>query len=196
MEYSKIISVTGLSGLFELLSSKADGAIVRSLDDKSSRFVSSRIHNFSHLESIEIFTVNENVNLAEVFIAIQNSSVALPNEKDNSEIKKYFETVYPDMDFEKVYLSDMKKILKWMGILKANNIEIKAPQPEEEVADSAKNDAEETLTKPAEDVPASPKEKKAKAGEKTKPSAKKEVPASEENTTPKKKSAPGKKAKE
>jgi hypothetical protein len=56
MEYSKLVSVTGLPGLFELLSSKADGGVVKSLEDKSTKFVSTRIHNFSHLESIEVFT--------------------------------------------------------------------------------------------------------------------------------------------
>ena len=49
MEYHKIISVTGLGGLFELVGSKSDGAIVRSLEDKTTRFVSSRVHNFSHI---------------------------------------------------------------------------------------------------------------------------------------------------
>lgn len=120
MEYSKIISVTGLGGLFELLSSKGDGAIVRSLDDKTTRFVSSRVHNFSHLESIEIFTVRDNVNLAEVFLVMQKSGTALPDGKDNTAVKKYFETVYPDMDFERVYTSDMKKMVKWLEILNNN----------------------------------------------------------------------------
>src|SRR6185312_15516102 len=101
MEYNKIIAVTGLPGLYELLSSKTDGAIVRSLDDKTTRFVSSRVHNFSHLESIEIFTVRDNVNLAEVFLVMQQSDTALPNGKDNDAVKKYFEKVYPDMDFER-----------------------------------------------------------------------------------------------
>ena len=50
MEYSKLISVTGLGGLFEMIASKTDGAIVRSLDDKTSKFISSRQHSFSHLE--------------------------------------------------------------------------------------------------------------------------------------------------
>jgi hypothetical protein len=68
MEYGKVIAVTGLPGLFELLSSKSDGAIVRSLEDKSTKFVSSRVHNFSHLESIEVFTVRENVNLVDIFL--------------------------------------------------------------------------------------------------------------------------------
>lgn len=66
MEYSKIIAVTGLPGLQELISSKNDGAIVRSLEDKSTKFVSSRVHNFSHLESIEVYTVSDNVNLVDL----------------------------------------------------------------------------------------------------------------------------------
>ncbi|HLF45382.1 MAG TPA: DUF5606 domain-containing protein, partial [Chitinophagaceae bacterium] len=65
MEYSKLIAVTGLPGIFELISSRSDGAVVRSLDDNKTRFVASRVHNFSHLESIEVFTQNENVNLVE-----------------------------------------------------------------------------------------------------------------------------------
>ena len=66
MSYNKIVSVTGLSGLFELVSSKADGGVVRSLEDNTSKFVSNRVHNFSHLESIEIFTQKDNVNLVDI----------------------------------------------------------------------------------------------------------------------------------
>ena len=84
MDYSKLVSVTGLPGLYELIASKNDGAIVRSLDDKSTRFVSSRVHNFSHLESIEVYTEGDNVNLADVFHSMQNSGEALPDEKDAS----------------------------------------------------------------------------------------------------------------
>jgi hypothetical protein len=47
MEYGKLVAVTGLPGLFELVSSKSDGGIVRSLDDKSTKFVSTRIHRIS-----------------------------------------------------------------------------------------------------------------------------------------------------
>lgn len=136
MEYSKLISVTGLPGLFELVASKNDGAIVRSLDDKATKFVSSRIHNFSHLESIEVYTEGDNVNLADVFLAMQNSSEGLPNEKDASAVKKYFQAVYPTMDFDRVYASDMKKMVKWFDALSKNNIEIKVseelPEGEEE----------------------------------------------------------------
>lgn len=135
MEYSKLISVTGIAGLFELVGSKTDGAIVRSLDDKSTKFVSSRVHNFSHLESIEVYTVRENVNLVEVFQAMDKSKTALPSEKDDKAVKTYFQKVYPDMDFDRVYASDMKKMVKWFNILKANQVELKLS--EEPPADEA-----------------------------------------------------------
>lgn len=192
MEYSKIISVTGLPGLYELLSSKGDGAIVRSLDDKSSRFVSSRSHNFSHLESIEIFTVRDNVNLAEVFLVMKENKTPLPDAKDNAAVKKYFETVYPDMDFERVYTSDMKKIVKWLEILTENNVEIKVPEVIEEEDEAA---AEPEA--PKEETKAVKKEAVAEAEEKPKKAAKKkEEPAEEKpaKATAKKEEAPKKKA--
>ena len=169
MEYEKIISVTGLPGLYELVSSKSDGAIVRSLDDKSTKFVSSRIHNFSHLESIEVYTSRENVNLVEVFNAMEANAAKLPDEKDNGALKKYFENVYPELDFERVYASDMKKMVKWFSVLKANNVEIKIREQQEE--------EEPELV---EEEP-KPKEKKAKE-----PEAKKPVKESKEKEPAKK----------
>ncbi|MEP6583723.1 MAG: DUF5606 domain-containing protein [Ginsengibacter sp.] len=139
MDYNKIVSVTGLSGLFELLSSKSDGAVVRSLEDKATKFVSSRQHNFSHLESIEVFTVKDNTNLAELFNAMKSSSEKLPDAKaDNKALKAYFEKVYPDLDLDRVYASDMKKMVKWFQILQDNAVDVKLKSPEE-IDDAAEN---------------------------------------------------------
>src|SRR3954449_5207849 len=145
MEYSKIISITGLGGLYELTGSKTDGAIVRSLEDGSTKFVSSRVHNFSHLESIEVYTNQENVNLVDVFKVMQQSSEPLPDAKDAKAIKAYFEKVYPDMDFDRVYASDMKKMVKWFSILQSNNVEIKLRnEGEAEATDETVNDPIQT----------------------------------------------------
>jgi hypothetical protein len=134
MEYSKLISITGLNGLFELVGSKTDGAIVKSLDDQTTKFVSSRVHNFSHLESIEVYTVRDNVNLVDVFQAMGKSKEALPAEKDAAAVKAYFQKVYPDMDFARVYASDMKKMIKWYSVIKTNNIDpVLSEEPEEDV---------------------------------------------------------------
>jgi len=184
MEYSKLVSVTGLPGLFELVASKNDGAIVRSLDDKSTRFVSSRVHNFSHLESIEVYTEGDNVNLVDVFQAMQSSEEKLPDEKDASAIKKYFEKVYPAMDFERVYASDMKKMIKWFGILTKNDIEIKLSEEpaEDATGDESEIAEQETEVKEPEAIPAAeePEPKKAKTAK-----AKKSEPVvSSEEATP------------
>jgi len=144
MEYGKIISVTGLGGLFELVGSKKDGAIVRSLEDKSTRFVASRVHNFSHLESIEVYTVRDNVNLVEVFAAMKNSNEPLPSDKDNAAVKAYFQNVYPNIDFERVYASDMKKMVKWFSILQANNVDFKLSESAEEENEDTEQGVEVT----------------------------------------------------
>ena len=209
MEYSKIIAITGLPGLYELINSKTDGAIVRSLDDKSTRFVSSRIHQFSHLESIEVYTVKENVNLVDILKAMEGSSEKLPEEKNDADIKKYFQKVYADLDFERVYNSDLKKMVKWFSALKKHNIEIKLTEiveepvvekvvekkkekpvviTEEKPKASKKTKTEEPVV---EEKPKPKKEDKKKPVEKKKKEEKKEKPATKDK--PKKPSAKKKK---
>jgi hypothetical protein len=68
---------------------------------------------------------------------MQNSEEPLPSDKDGKAVKAYFEKVFPDMDFEKVYASDMKKMVKWYSVLKANNVEIKLSKEEEEENETA-----------------------------------------------------------
>jgi len=174
MDYSKIISITGLSGLYELVSSKADGAVVRSLEDKSTKFVSSRVHNFSHLESIEVYTVKDNTVLSELFEEIKNSKESIPDAKaDGKALRSYFEKVYPDLDFDRVYASDMKKIISWYGILTKNNIDMK--QKEEEATEA------ETQPEPAESEPEK-KGKKKTAGKSVIKEIKDEKPVPEEES--------------
>jgi hypothetical protein len=192
MEYSKLVAVTGLPGLYELVSSKSDGAIVRSLDDNSTKFASSRIHNFSHLESIEVYTTGDNVNLVEVFKAMEKAGGALPDGKDNAQLKKYFEKAYPEMDFERVYASDLKKMVKWFDILLKKKIEIKLselPEEEEEIAEEVPVVAEE---KPAKK--ATKKKEPAEEAAEEKPAKKKAAAKKEEVAeAPKKKAAAKKK---
>ncbi|MBN8673779.1 MAG: DUF5606 domain-containing protein [Chitinophagales bacterium] len=191
MEYSKLVAVTGLPGLFELINSKNDGAIVRSLEDQSTRFVSNRVHQFSQLESIEVYTVRDNVNLVDVFNAMDKAGIALPDDKDAAAVKKYFEKAFPDMDFERVYNSDMKKMVKWFAVLKKNNIEIKLTEfPEEEV-----EEVKEEVVVAEEKKPARKAAKKKEVTEEVaeeKPAKKKAAKADAEEA-PRKKAAPKKK---
>jgi hypothetical protein len=170
MDYSRIISVTGLGGLYELVTSKSDGAIVRSLEDKSTKFVSSRVHNFSHLESIEVYTERENVNLVDVFNAMEGSDERLPSEKDGDTVVKYFQKVYPEMDFERVYASDMKKMVRWFKVLKDNNVVIKLTEFEDEAEGPEETEA---VSEPAAEEP---KKKASKKKEEAVPTAEEEKP--------------------
>jgi Domain of unknown function (DUF6852)/Domain of unknown function (DUF5606) len=188
MEYSKIIAITGLPGLFELISSKSDGGIVRSLDDKSTKFVSSRVHQFSHLESIEVYTTRHNVNLVDVLKAMESSNEKLPDDKDSAALKSYFEKVYPELDFDRVYASDLKKMVKWYSVLSKNQVEIKLSEPAEEPVEEVVSEKEE---KPAKKEGAAKTEKK--AAEEKKP-VKKAAEAKE--TKPAKKTSDKKETKE
>ena len=211
MQYREIVAVTGLGGLFQLIASKQDGAIVRSLEDKSTRFVSSRIHNFTPLESIEVFTTGDNVNLAEVFKAMQEQeakTAPIDAKADNNAIKAYFKSVFPTFDEERVYVSDMKKMVKWYSILKSNDLlrfdevaeeaTVEAPAAETAVEEAPAEKPAKKAAKPKkaaakEEAPEgeeAPAEKPAKKATKAK---KEEAPAAEGEEAPKKKAAPKKK---
>jgi hypothetical protein len=202
MEYSRIVAVTGMPGLYEMVSSKSDGALVRSLEDGATKFVSSRVHNLSHLESIEIYTQQDNVNLVEVFEAMKSKGDALPDVKDNKALKSYFESVYPDMDFERVYASDMKKMVKWYEVLESAGIEYKLTEQEEE-GEEAEEEVAAEETESEEKAPAkkaaakkAPAKKTAAKKEETKaePKAKKESKGEEEGKAAPKKAATKKKS--
>jgi hypothetical protein len=189
MEYREIVAVTGIGGLFQLLSTKSDGAIVRNLTDKSTKFIPARVHNVTPIESIEIYTIEENVRLHVVLQAIKDSekTIALVDGKkaDNQTIKTYFKTIFPALDEDRVYVSDMKKMLKWYELLKANdllnfdnlNVQETAEEAEaiEEAAPAKKAKAKkvEEATEIAEEKPA----KKAKAKKAVEENANEEAPA-------------------
>ena len=180
MDYNRIVAVTGLPGLYEVLSSKADGAIVRSLDDKSTKFIASRVHNLSHLESIEVYTTRDNVTLADVFQAMKESKTQLPDVKDNKALKAYFEKSYPELDFDRVYPSDMKKMIKWFEVLEANQVDFTA-KPEEEV------EGEEVEAKVEDEAEVAPTKKA--AAKKSAAKEKEEEPVAEKKTAAKKTAA-------
>lgn len=174
MEYGKIIAITGMPGLYEMMNSKGDGAIVKSLDDQSTKFVSGRVHQFTHLESIEVYTERENVNLVEVLNAMKDSDEKLPDEKDGKALEAYFRKVYPTLDFGRVYASDMKKMVKWFTILKENDVEIKLTEPEEAVEEPADENenaeaSAEPVEKPAKKAKPAKEEKKEAPAKAAKP---------------------------
>ena len=192
MEYREIVAVTGLSGLYQLLATKSDGAIVRSLDDKSTKFISARVHNVTPLESIEIYTTADNVRLHEVLKKMQANEAAMPAGKaaDNNAVKTYFKTAFPDFDEDRVYVSDMKKMLKWYEILKSNDLlHFEKQEAEAAAANEAEAPVAEEAPVAAEAVSEEKPVKKARA-------KKAVAPAAEGEEAPVKKTARKKKTEE
>ncbi len=147
MKYNELVAISGLSGLSQLMSTKSDGAIVKNLDDNTTKFVAARSHNVTPLDSIEVFTMTDNIRLYEVFQSFKAHESEVDNmdvsKADNKTIAKTFATLFPDYDKDRVYVSDMKKMIKWFGIVKKLDLlnepesEEIAETPAEEVAKEA-----------------------------------------------------------
>jgi hypothetical protein len=119
-----ILAISGQPGLFKVLSEVKSGVIVESLisGKKQTVFASSKM---STLEDIAIYTTSEDFPLKEVFRKIFNLEKGGPSRQPNTkpeELKQYFETVLPDFDKERVYVSDIKKVITWYNLLQEKGL--------------------------------------------------------------------------
>lgn len=114
-----ILSISGQSGLFKMVAESKNNIIVESLDTKKRIPVYSTA-KVSALEDIAIYTETSDVPLKEIFKAIsekEEGGSAMSPKSSGNELKKYFEEVVPDYDKERVYVSDIKKVLQWYNSL-------------------------------------------------------------------------------
>ncbi|MEI6576549.1 MAG: DUF5606 domain-containing protein [Bacteroidota bacterium] len=119
MDLSKIMSISGRPGLFKLVGQTKSGAIVESLLDQK-RFPVFPHDKISSLEEISIFTTEEDVPLKEVLKKISEKEIAgtAPDSKiTNDALWKYFGEVLPEFDKDRVYASDIRKVISWYNLL-------------------------------------------------------------------------------
>jgi hypothetical protein len=119
MDLSKILSVTGKAGLFKLLSHNKTSFIVESLTD-GKRFPVFPNDGVATLDNISIFTEDGDVPLQDVLVAMykkENGAQCAVNVNDSKALKAYIEEVLPNYDRERVYVSNMKKIVLWYNQL-------------------------------------------------------------------------------
>jgi len=176
MDLSKILTISGKSGLFKVLNAQSkSGFVVESLNDgkKIPVFAS---HKVSALEDISVFTYGEDILLKKVFQNIfekENGGKAIDPKTSDLELRTYFESVLPDFDKERVYTSDIKKIISWYN--KLVELSLLNFDEEEEEANAGEGTAEAEEGK--EEKPkkkATPKtEKEAASGNKPKKTTKK-----------------------
>ena len=124
MSLEKILSISGKPGLYELKTQTRSGFLAESLIDGKKISVSGR-HNVSMLSEIAIYTITEEVPLREVFSKIsekENGGPAINHKASKDELEEYFFEVLPDYDEDRVYASDIKKVVQWYNLLQKHGI--------------------------------------------------------------------------
>ena len=125
MALDKILSISGKPGLFKLKTQTRSGFVAQSLLDGKMVSVSAQ-NNVSILSDIAVYTLSEEIPLLKVFQAInkkengEKTSISHKVSKDT--LEEYFFNVLPDYDEDRVYASDIKKIIQWYNLLLENNL--------------------------------------------------------------------------
>lgn len=119
MSVEKVLAISGKPGLYELKLQTRTGFIAESLVD-GKRLTVGLKSNVSLLSEISIYTASGEVKLFEVFARIakkENNGPSISHKSDNDELVSYFSEVIPDYDVDRVYVSDIKKVINWYNII-------------------------------------------------------------------------------
>ncbi len=154
MEFKEIAAVSGKSGLFRILKPTRNGVVLESLDEKKEKLVISSSTKVSILKDISMYTLSAEGNKPLAGIMVETKKVfgnALPvDAKSNEkELRSFFKQVVPDFDSDRVYTSDIKKLVIWYGIIATNCPEVLEPQAETEANDDTLATVETIEVKPA-----------------------------------------------
>ncbi|MFV0238308.1 MAG: DUF5606 domain-containing protein [Flavobacteriales bacterium] len=132
MDLTKIISISGKPGLFNLIKQSRSGFIVESIETGKKTSVAST-NNVNLLVNIAMYTTKAEIPLVEVFHKIaekEDLGPTLSHKESNSKLQEYFATILPDYDKDRVYHSDLKKLFQWYNILQKAGL-VNLDQPEE-----------------------------------------------------------------
>jgi len=122
MEFSEIASISGKSGLYKILKPGKSAVILESMDAAKTKIVAGATHRVSVLNEISIYTTTKEgtVPLPNVLRKINEqfgSDLGIDGESDPTELRAFIKSVLPEFDEQRVYVSDIKKLVKWYGIL-------------------------------------------------------------------------------
>lgn len=159
MSLEKVLSISGKPGLYKLKTQTRTGFLAESLLDGKTINVSGR-HNVSLLSEIAVYTLTEEVPLREVFNKIsekEGGKETISHKVSKEELEAFFFDVIPDYDEDRVYASDIKKIVQWYNLLIKNGLnDFSEAATEEEEKKETNNKAKETK-KPAAKKATAPK---------------------------------------
>ena len=146
MNVDKILVIAGKPGLFELKIQTRSGFLAESLLDGKKITVGMR-SNVSLLTEISMYTYSEEKPLVEIMRAIaikENEGPAISHKEDNAKLVAYFKEILPDYDEDRVYASDIKKLLNWYNILQAKGL-VSKEEPKVENAETIKEEVVEEV---------------------------------------------------
>lgn len=132
MNLRALVSVTGKPGLFKLIGQNKTGFILETLDEqKIKSVVNLSTTKLATLEDITVYGEEDEIKLIDILNAIKEDESKLPEAKaDGKTLRDFFRTVAPGHDEERVYSSDIKKIINWYNIIKGLPLfEEDAPEP-------------------------------------------------------------------
>lgn len=138
MELKDIVAINGKPGLYEIKAQSKGGIIVASLIDGKKTPVTAT-HNISALNEIAIYTYEEEVPLRIVFktIAEKENGAEAMNPKENSKVlTSYFREILPNFDEERVYVSNIKKVLQWYNLLASKNFDFASIEETEDTEEA------------------------------------------------------------
>ncbi len=136
MDLKEIMAISGKPGLYKMIAQTKTGMVVESLLD-GKRFTAFAHERISSLEEISIYTEDEDMTLYDVFKAIfekEGGKASIDHKAPGNELKAYLLEFVPNYDQERVYKSDIKKIIMWYNIL-ADNEMLEFTEEEEEAED-------------------------------------------------------------
>jgi len=125
MDLKDIAAVSGKPGLFTILKPTRNGVILESIDDLKKKLIANAQSKISVLKEISIYTTTEeeNIELEIIFKSIYEkfgNDLPVKRSSNEAEIRSFFKGVLPDYDEERVYLSDIKKVISWYVIILKN----------------------------------------------------------------------------
>lgn len=164
MSLEKVLSIAGKPGLYKLKTQTRAGFLAESLLDGKTINVSGR-HNVSLLSEIAIYTLTEEVPLRKVFEKIsekEGGKETMSHKATKEQLEEYFFGVMPDYDEDRVYSSDIKKVLQWYNLLVKNGM-TDFSEAKEETKEEEKEAGEKTK-KPTSKKVAAPKAAAPKSG--------------------------------
>jgi hypothetical protein len=119
MNLQGIVAVSGKPGLWRALAQNKTGYVLESLDAQKTKLIANlSTAKLAALSEITIFGVDEDIRLIDVFERMKNASNVPDAKADGKKLRAFFFEVAPDHDEEKVYASDMKKVISWFQLLK------------------------------------------------------------------------------